>query len=134
MTIALASKSPEYQRVHYQVVKLRGQASGWCCSDCSNQAKDWSWIHNQNPYDPDSYTPRCRRCHLLYDMTADWRKKMGNPIMPGESHWNARLTESDVANIRDMWQSGNWKQIDLADIFGVSKSHISNIISGRKFK
>ena len=44
-----------------------------------------------------------------------------------------KLTEEDVIEIRELHASGKWNQRELADIFGVSKPHISNIIRGKKW-
>ena len=43
----------------------------------------------------------------------------------------ARLTAEQVVEIRARYATGRYRQRDLADQFGVSRSHISGILSGR---
>lgn len=45
----------------------------------------------------------------------------------GESHGIAKLTESDVAEIRRLYAAGGLRQKDIAEMFGVTQSNISHI-------
>ena len=61
------------------------------------------------------------------------KKKPTNLIgLPGENHPNARLTEEDVLSIRRQYKEGE-KAVVLAHYFGLSHSHVNNIISKRKW-
>lgn len=59
---------------------------------------------------------------------------MRDAIYPrrGEDHHNAVLTDRDVALLREMHETGEYTLYDLAIVFGISKSHVHNIVSGRK--
>ncbi len=59
------------------------------------------------------------------------KEKKGHPC--GEKHHNAKLTQSDVAEIRRRVSQGE-RQVDLANEKKVSKSTVSDIIHGRKWK
>jgi transcriptional regulator with XRE-family HTH domain len=52
--------------------------------------------------------------------------------MPGESHPNSKLTSIDIAEIKTRYDMGETQQV-LADDFGVSRGHISNIVRGKKW-
>lgn len=45
-----------------------------------------------------------------------------------------KLTQDDVDLIHTLWNSGEYKQIELAHKFKINKSHISNIIRGKNWK
>ena len=51
----------------------------------------------------------------------------------GEKVWNARLLNSDVANIRQAIQDGV-RKTDIARQYGILKSTVSGIASGRLYK
>lgn len=61
-----------YSAAHAKLVRERGPASQFPCTDCDKQAEEWSYRHNEpgtfawsdNPYD---YDPRCRSCHRRFD-------------------------------------------------------------------
>jgi len=50
----------------------------------------------------------------------------------GERHPSWRLTNKQIAEIRNAYASGGFRQVDLAERYGVSRPHISLIISGKK--
>lgn len=51
------------------------------------------------------------------------------PSVRGEKNWNAKLTESDVREIRQM--QGNVSQVEIARLKNVSQGTISNIFLGK---
>lgn len=58
-----------------------------------------------------------------------WRRAAGAKCMTkGKNHWNAKLTEQQVAEIRKLWAEGT-QQKELAERYGVAKNTISNIIN-----
>lgn len=50
----------------------------------------------------------------------------------GEDHHNAVLTDRDVELLRKMHETGEYTLYDLAVVFGISRSHVHNIVTGRK--
>lgn len=46
----------------------------------------------------------------------------------GESNGSAKLTEDDVARIREMWRLGECTQLELASMFHVSKNTIGRVV------
>lgn len=67
------------------------------------------------------------------DNTRDMFSK-GRAIQLRERHWNAKLTESDVLQIRDMWRSGLYTQSQIAKRFGVDRAHISGLVNNKYWK
>lgn len=53
-----------------------------------------------------------------------------NNWRPGDSVPGKKLSDTDIDAIRSM--RGKCRQRDLADYFGVSEAHISNIMRGKK--
>ncbi len=59
------------------------------------------------------------------------RKRHGRTSPPrGEQQGAAKLTTAQVIQIRNIYNSGQMKQIDIARMFGVRDSTISRIITG----
>lgn len=67
------------------------------------------------------------------DNIMDRDAKGRNNYNSGESHHNARLDETDVKFIR-YWLKKNYKHQKIADVFGVSRSTITDINGGRSWK
>jgi len=60
--------------------------------------------------------------------------RQSSVILLGELNGQAVLVESQVIEIRELYSTGLVSQQDIADYFGVSRSHISNIITGHKWR
>lgn len=45
-----------------------------------------------------------------------------------------RLTDEDAADIRRMYATGSWRQVDLAAEFGVTQPQISKIVNNKQWK
>lgn len=69
--------------------------------------------------DPADYEPRCVRCHRRYDGAA----------YRGERCLKAKLTESDVTQIRDLLKSGHTAR-EVSKQFGVTQSSVWRIRTG----
>lgn len=54
-------------------------------------------------------------------------KKPTNQL--GYNNGNARLTDNQVIEIRELWEKGNITKLKLASIYGVSDAHICRIIN-----
>lgn len=59
------------------------------------------------------------------------RKQRKQP--KGEHHSNAKLTNEQAAQIRTLYKTGSYRQVDLADTFGVSQRVISLIVRGETY-
>lgn len=59
---------------HDKIRRKRGIAGNWCCTDCSNPAREWSQRHGTVGDDVMDYDPRCTKCHAAYDAPRN-----GNP-------------------------------------------------------
>jgi hypothetical protein len=72
------------------------------------------------------------------DNSIDMKNKKRNAVFLGEDHGNAKLTEKDVLYIRsnyikgNRWKPGNSEQ--LADRFGIHRSHIYAISNNKKWQ
>lgn len=53
---------------------------------------------------------------------------------PGIMHNCVKLTEDQVREIRSRWLVGGETQQAIADAYGVSQSHVSEIVSGKYWK
>jgi hypothetical protein len=54
--------SPEYQRRHAMVRRVRGKASDYTCS-CGSPAAHWATLPGLDGSKPEHYSPMCRSCH-----------------------------------------------------------------------
>jgi hypothetical protein len=82
--------------------------------------------------------PCCNPSHLILGTQMDnMRDKIAKGRarnLKGSEHTNSKLNEFQVSAIRRMYAGGECKQADLAVMFGVSQSVVSNIISGKTWK
>lgn len=60
------------------------------------------------------------------------RKRLRPPKW--EKHRDAKLNRISVIAIRDLYKSGQWSYARLGEKFGVSKSCIDGVVSGRHWK
>jgi hypothetical protein len=58
--------------------------------------------------------------------------RLNQPI--GVAHWNARLTEDNVREIRRLYATGEFSYQELGLRFGVSKQMVSSIVHRRNWK
>lgn len=58
--------------------------------------------------------------------------RLNQPI--GVAHWNARLTEDNVREIRRLYATGEFSYRELGLRFGVSKQMVSSIVHRRNWK
>ena len=65
-------------------------------------------------------------CTAKYNNSYGSRKNLKH----GENHHGAKLTESDVREIKRLWKSG-LLQKEIAVMYGMSKQHISTILNGK---
>lgn len=49
----------------------------------------------------------------------------------GELNGRAKLTDAAVVEIREKYKTGNYNQMDLAVEYGVARSLISHVVTGR---
>lgn len=80
--------------------------------------------------------PCVRGDHLFSGTQTDnvhdmWRKGRAAP-MDGEHHPQAKLSAMDVEAIRTIRASGFGTHQEIADMFGVTQPHITNILAGRE--
>ena len=60
----------------------------------------------------------------LFDMTSKGRRPYGKDV-----GW---MTTHQVAGVRSLWETGLYRQKQLAVMFGASQSHISQIVTGQQ--
>jgi len=64
----------------------------------------------------------------------DRGRKVDPPHIFGTATNTARLTESDVRLIRELYATGQWRQVDLAERFKVRQTNISEIVRRATWK
>lgn len=52
----------------------------------------------------------------------------------GEAHWNAKLTEDDIINIRNIYNNGGITQKKLGELYRISNKTVSKITCGDRWK
>lgn len=121
------------------------------------QAHRFSWIHFNGEI-PDGLcilhkcdTPACvNPTHLFLGTKRDnakdmaskqrnWSTKYPELVPKKESHWNAKLTQADVDEIRKLYRKGNrwapseFDATNLAKKFGVHKVQINKIVNQERW-
>jgi hypothetical protein len=129
--LARAASGPEHHRwtgenasysaSHRRIYAARGKADH--CENrpsvgCWSVKYEWAHIHGTDIADPRNYRSLCKTCHQTYDG------------LYGENHVGAKLSDAQVAAIRELHATGNITQAATAQIFGVSSGLVSQIIRG----
>lgn len=74
------SANPTVLTLHRRLHRKHGKASAHACVDCGAVARDWSLNKSAYTDNIDDYSPRCRSCHVKYDMTQDRKNKISNGL------------------------------------------------------
>lgn len=135
-----------YKMAHDRVRGARGRAADHLCA-CGVRAAEWSYdggcseelVQPEGMSDAGSvyclhvecYTPRCRRCHAVYDNRADI--SLGVHSSGGTSNPRSKLSDSDVTFIRTSYGVTH-SLVELAEMFGVSERAIWNAARGLSYK
>lgn len=84
----------------------------------------------------DGNPTNARYTNLRYDTpksnTAD--AIAAGSLCMGSRHPRAKLTESDIPRIHEMWASGRFKQAEIGELFGVSQRAIWQVLHQIKWK
>jgi hypothetical protein len=86
---------------------------------------------NSNPLDnrADNLEWTTAKGNVLHSYTS------GNRVsMSGIRNGNARLTESQVLEIRSLHAKGNIEHLDLAEMYGIARSAITRIVNRQRWK
>lgn len=59
--------------------------------------------------------------------------KYGNACHKGSNHNNSTTTEKDVIEIRKLYSTGKYKQVELAKLFNLDPKHISLIVLRKRW-
>ena len=78
--------------------------------------------------------PSCMFEGTDLDNNRDMRRKGRAVYVRGERQGLSKLKETDVKNIRSLYDTGDYSHLDLAIIFGVNKSTIGRIIRYNTWK
>ena len=68
------------------------------------------------------------------DMARKGRNRVPKPLLRGERHHQAKLTDEQAAEIRRVYAAGSVTQRQLADVYGVSQRSICKVVRGISFK
>lgn len=85
-----------YYVLHTRLRQVRGRAAAHqCVGECGRRARQWAWLHGEDPRDFRNYVPMCCSCHQRYDRSPDpdiqpWgigptprrRRRAGGPPLP----------------------------------------------------
>lgn len=106
-----------YYALHRRVEAARGKAGDLPCAHCSEQARDWALLHDQDPQETSQYIPLCRSCHIAYDIGSHPRK----------------LTADAVRDIRARQARGETGR-SLAAEYKIDPSMVSLIVLRKKWR
>jgi thiamine biosynthesis protein ThiC len=132
---AFETGSREYLRIHGLVNRIKGPAYGYRCIQCGELANKWAWQHGEDPNLIRSYEAMCNICHFHYDDNGKFtghlignRHTVGMNVNVGIDNAMSKLTEEQVLDIRDMWDTGLYRQKEIAEYFGRGLMTIKDII------
>lgn len=113
-------------RIHILVLNaFIGKRSGkeFCCNHkdtikANNCVENLEWV---------TYSENSKHAFRMGCTTRvqEFMRNLGKSVK-GEKSWNAKLTEKDVREIRDLLQKGCYQQ-EIADMYSVSRSTIEGI-------
>jgi hypothetical protein len=114
-----------YQALHMRIIRSRGRADHCEWRDkagCKSRKYEWAHLHGTDPGDVQNYVSLCKTCHQRYDG------------QQGSGHANAKLTDTQVTEIRIRYDAGGISQQSLADEFAVDQSTISKVVLGERYR
>lgn len=116
--------------VAYQLA-TGGRARGHVCHRCHNPA----CCNPRHLYDGSALTNMQDRAEAGRYASGDdhWSRRAPERVVANERHGMARLTDEDVARLRAERAAGA-DRATLASRYGVSRTHVSRIVSGRSRK
>ena len=50
----------------------------------------------------------------------------------GENHVNCKLTDEDIREIRDLYKSGDYRQWEIAEMFGIDQGYTSALVNQKR--
>lgn len=74
----------------------------------------------------------CTRSHNMQHCVESGNHK--SPNLSKEDSGCSKLTQVQVDEIRSLYESGNYRQIELAKMFNISRSNISSIITKKTWR
>lgn len=115
----------KYQALHNRVMRARGRADS--CElraemGCESTKYEWAHVHGTDPGDPANYRKLCKSCHVGYDNQR------------GSGHSSSKLSDAQVAEIRDAYSAGVISQQKLANRFGVSQKVIHLVVTNKTYR
>jgi len=92
------------------------------------------WLEDTEWVLHDCDNPRCCNPNHLWigtaqDNTNDMMSKGRHKVPFGEEHWNSKLHEKSIYQIRRLWKTGRWSKSELSRLFDVCHALIGKIIS-----
>lgn len=86
------------------------------------------------------YRMKCK-CGTVFDQSISYIRGsqscgcLQKEVVPkGSRNHNAKTNEVEVASIRELFQSGYYSKKDLSEMFGLSFTHICNIVANKTWK
>lgn len=65
------------------------------------------------------------------DNTRDMIAKGRRVITKGDAFVLTKITEAQVEEIRALWATGEYYQYEIAEIYGIVRTHVCNIVNGK---
>jgi hypothetical protein len=76
----------------------------------------------------------CNPAHLVVGTQSDNMRDMveRRRSRRNEQHWNSKLSDEDVANIRRLYAAGQYSQYQLGRMYSIDHSYVGCIVRGEK--
>ena len=65
----------------------------------------------------------------IADNTHDMIAKGRRVITKGDAFVLTKITDAQVEEIRTLWATGKYRQYEIADIYGIVRTHVCNIVN-----
>lgn len=104
----------------------------------------WELFHNEKI--PDGMCvlhtcdnpPCCNPFHLFLgtkgENNTDRANKGRSNNVRGEKHWNARIPDTVIVQMRELYATGNYTHKQLGEIFHTSTAYVSKVLNGKRRK
>lgn len=79
------------------------------------------------------YEAKALKCKLICNVLIG-SVLQGSSSQVGENHWNARLSEKDICDIREIYLSGGITQKQIGEIYNISNKTVSKVTTGYRWK